>query len=229
MKGQTQWTESVLHDFCNKCDTDDGAFPYSDLIADAQGNLYGTTAVGGTADSGTVFQVAPNGSETILHSFQGYPNDGMNPVAGLIADTQGNLYGTTQAAGSCGFNEFGCGTIFKVTPDGTESVLFNFCSNSKGESCQSGAIPTAALIMDNEGNLYGTAGGGGAGGSWDGCCGTVFKLAPDGKLTVLHAFAGQSHDDGNAPEAALIEIKGTLYGTTEQGGDYGGTAFAVRK
>src|SRR5580698_3902845 len=141
----------------------------------------------------------------VLYSFQGASvGDGMNPVAGLIADNSGNLYGTTRVGGPYGYPACpGCGTVFELSPnsDGswTESVIYAFCANFDG-ACLDGAFPEAALVMDSTGNLYGTTAGGGSGGGARGCqdalagCGTVFELSPPTILggawteTVLYNF-----------------------------------------
>src|ERR1700756_5147427 len=106
-------TETVLHSFSGN----DGAQPIAGLIADGNGNLYGTTAKGGASGNGVVFKLAPGGTYTVLYSFTG-GSDGRFPQAGLIADRSGNLYGTTQFGGATGN-----GVVFKITPGGTETVL----------------------------------------------------------------------------------------------------------
>jgi uncharacterized repeat protein (TIGR03803 family) len=224
-------TETVLYSFCAQSNCTDGATPFAGLIMDAQGNLYGTTELGGTHGNGTVFKVPHGGTETVLYSFcaQTDCTDGGNPVAGLILDTAGNLYGTTEAGGANGF-----GTVFKVTPGGTETVLYSFCAqSSQSYSCTDGESPQAGLILDAAGNLYGTTRAGGASGG-----GAVFKLAPGGTETVLYSFCAQSNcTDGDYPIASLImNAAGNLYGTTRTGGNgttgYGmnpgwGTVFEV--
>ena len=213
-------TEIVLHRFTG----DDGAGPAAALIADAAGNLYGTTAYGGPF-YGTVFKLTlnPDGSYThsVLHHFAGYPSDGASPKD-LVADAAGNLYGITTAGGgnACGVDDtFGCGTVFKLTPnpDGTysESVLYNFTGGSDGQ------YPFGGLIADAAGNLYGTTFYGGGSGCDGSGCGTVFelKLNPDGTYTerMLHSFIGDR--DGAGPAAGLLtDAVGNLYGTTSEGG-----------
>jgi len=211
-------TETVLYSFMGGSD---GASPQAGLIADGSGNLYGTTVGGGVLKcnppfscGGTVFKVAPSGTETVLHSFAG-GNDGANPRAGLIADSSGNLYGTTRGGGGSGCLGLGCGVVFKLAPSGTETVLFSFCPSDF--PCSNGASPLAGLIADGKGNLYGTTSSGGAPNAE---VGTVFKLTPSGTETVLHSFPGGS--DGNEPHAGLIaDAKGNLYGTTFSGGGSG--------
>ena len=216
--------ESVLHRFSG----DDGAGPAARLIADAVGNLYGTTKYGGL-NYGTVFKLTLNSdgtySHAVLHNFTGYPNDGAAPD-GLIADAAANLYGTTTGGGPSSCGGFGCGTVFRLMPnlDGTytESVLHSFTGGSDGQyGGGDGQYPFSGLIADAAGNLYGTTFYGG-GNSCEGFgCGTVFKLTPklDGTYgeSVLYSFTG-SHD-GAAPSAGLLaDAAGNLYGTTSQGG-----------
>ena len=150
-------TETVLYSFTGGAD---GSNPYGALIEDASGNLYGTAVEGGAKGVGTVFKLAPDGTETVLWSFSG--TDGSYPEAGLIMDKKGNLYGTT-AYGGVG----GLGTVFEVAPDGTETVLHSFTGSPDGKD------PGAGLIMDKKGKLYGTTVFGGANNQ-----GTVFEVAP---------------------------------------------------
>lgn len=201
--------------------TGGGYYPYSSLIADANGNLYGTAYAGGTGcdgGCGTVFKLKPDGTERVLHTFTGGANDGALPLAGLIMDKDGNLYGTTSGGGNtaCG-NTYGCGTVFKVAASGKETVLHIL--NSGGD----GAVPYGGVILDNKGNLYGTAISGGSSASCsDGNgCGTLFKVARNGTFTVLYNFCQSQHcPDGLFPTGTLIrDDKGILYGTTYAGGD----------
>ena len=154
---------------------------------DAAGNLYGTTAEGGSgpctvingfpvSGCGTVFKLDPADNMTVLHSFTG-GSDGIQPLAALLMDAAGNLYSTTEVGGSGPCTDsnhvlVGCGTVFKVDPAGDETVLYSFTGGSDG------AVPLFAdLIMDIAGNLYGTAFSGGVFSSnCFGGCGTVFKL-----------------------------------------------------
>lgn len=210
----------VLYTFCSQNDCDDGAGPKAGLIADKKGNLFGTTYVGGgLADAGTVFELASNGAETVLHSFTQSP-DGSLPQAGLITD-KGDLYGTTSLGGSADY-----GAVFKLEPPSqgqtgwTETVLYSFTGSADGN------LPIASLIADKTGNLYGTTYGGGADG-----VGVVFQVAPDGTETVLYSFTGGlgSGNDGGVPSAGLLADKaGDLYGTTSLGGtDDDGTVFKL--
>jgi uncharacterized repeat protein (TIGR03803 family) len=197
----------------------DGASPQAGLIMDAQGNLYGTTWAGGVG-WGTVFKLDPSGKETVLHSFTDNFSDGASPFGSVIMDAAGNLYGTTYVGGGHGY-----GTVFKLEPSGTETVLHSFTDGADG------SLPSGNLIMDADGNLYGVADYGGNSscsnvGHPSGC-GTVFKLAPSGTLTVLYSFTGGS--DGADPSGGLImDATGNLYGTTWGGGAYGyGTVFKL--
>jgi uncharacterized repeat protein (TIGR03803 family) len=208
-----QGVETVLHSFEGGTD---GANPNGSLAVDAKGNLYGTTQNGGSTAVeggwGTVFKVTPSGSESVLYAFQG-ATDGTSPFAGVILDSSGNLYGTTALGGStsCALGQDGCGTVFKLTPKGTKTLLYSFAGGTDGLN------PEAPLVRDSKGNLYGTAivGGGTLCGGYG--CGVVFKVTPGGKETVLHRFI---ETDGGFPQSGLIlDSHGDLYGTTFDGGN----------
>jgi uncharacterized repeat protein (TIGR03803 family) len=201
---------AVLHSFAGS--SSDGAIP-AELIASG-GNFYGmTNGAGGSGcgggGCGTVFKISPDGtSYAVLHSFAG--SDGAFPGAGLIAHTDGNLYGTTSAGGGSGCSGFGCGTVFKISPDGTSfAVLHAFAGGADGDS------PIGSLTADSNGNLYGmTHQGGGSGCDGIGC-GTVFKISPDGtSYAVLHSL---TLSDGALSAAGPIVSSGNLYGTTQTG------------
>jgi uncharacterized repeat protein (TIGR03803 family) len=219
--------ERVLHNFVA---FPRGATPQANLIADESGNLYGTTSNGGTYGYGTVFELLPGAggkwNESVLYSFTG-GTDGANPVAGLVLDTAGNLYGTTASGGITGqgiectysFTEDSCGVVFELSRGSngrwTEQVLHSFAGYPTD-----GQTPVAGLVFDAAGNLYGTTNGGGTYGSE--LTGTVFELSPslngNWKETVLYSFSGGT--DGGSPLAALIfDSAGNLYSTTEYGGD----------
>jgi uncharacterized repeat protein (TIGR03803 family) len=149
--------ESILYVFTGN--GSDGAYPQASLIADKQGNFYGTTKFGGTANGGTVYKLAPDNTETILHSFTG-GSDGASAYAGLVADKKGNLYGTTLGGGAADV-----GVVFKLTPQGAESVLYSF------KDTKDGANPYGGVILDKKDDLYGTASAGGLNGY-----GTVFEI-----------------------------------------------------
>lgn len=201
------WTESVLYTFKGGAD---GNFPNGGLVFDKAGNLYGTTVLGGGAckrdGCGTVFKLAPDGTETALYAFPGR-NQGAFPESGVILDRKGNLDGTTSstdARGEC------CGTIYTITHKGTHKVLYTFAGGSDGY------YPLAPLLMDQAANLYGTTYLGGD----DSCsCGTVFELTADGLHEVLLAFKGGGAG-GLGPIGPLVgDTLGNLYGATIAGGN----------
>jgi uncharacterized repeat protein (TIGR03803 family) len=196
--------EAVVYRFSGD-DPDQGG-PFGSVILDAADNLYGTTS-GLPLFAGTVFTVEKAGRQTVLHSFTGGA-DGGTPEAGLIQDAAGNLYGTTVFGGA-----FGQGVVFKLDTVGIESVLHSF------KGLGDGTNTLAPLIRDAAGNLYGTASGGGSfqGPCAGSGCGTVFKLAPNGKLKVLHTFTGAS--DGATPLGLVRDAAGNLFGTASSGGD----------
>jgi uncharacterized repeat protein (TIGR03803 family) len=186
--------------------------PSGALVLDPAGNLYGTTDVGGLYGFGAVFKLDTTGKRTWLYSFDGGPFDGEYPVAGLIRDRAGNLYGTTSGGGNYRY-----GTVFVLPQHGGQTVLHSFDYNNSD-----GAVPFAGLVRDEAGNLYGTTTMGGGSSA-----GMVFKLSRDGTETQLYSFTGQS--DGGLPYAGLVRNSvGNLYGTTYNGGAYGyGTIFKL--
>jgi len=215
------WAEKVLYSFAGN--GIDGSMPFSSLVLDPSGNLYGSTPDGGLYSQGTVFELTPNPSgvwtEKVLHNFIYDGVDGNNPYANLIFDAAGNLYGTTVDGGLNGL-----GTAFELTPSSggiwTEKILHNFARD--------GCFPYGALAFDTAGNLYGTTTTDGAYGT-----GTVFELTPEaGGLwaeKVLHSF---NNPNGGreffSVSSVILDSAGNLYGTTFYGGVYGyGTAFEV--
>jgi len=214
------YTETVIYTFASGTDA---YAPYSGLIFDAAGNLYGTTYHGGTSGSGAVYMLAPvtggGWHESVLYSFTGAA-DGGTPYAGLVLDSAGNLYGTTFQGGTLGgCTGAGCGVVFKLAPISgggwQETVLYTFTGGKDG------AQPRAGLIFDATGNLYGTTSEGGNLTACPSGCGTAFKLTPTSsgpwQETVLHSFNGKT--DGANPHAGLIfDAAGYLYGTTYWGG-----------
>jgi uncharacterized repeat protein (TIGR03803 family) len=183
----------------------DGALPRGTL-AHVKDTLYGTTEYGGAGTYGTAFSVTTSGKETVLYSFGTNKNDGDGPYAGL-SDLNGTLYGTTISGGA-----YCCGTVFSVTTGGTERVVHSFSNRHEG-----GSTLTGGLIDINE-TLYGTTLRGSYTPHHCGC-GTVFSLTTDGTLKVLRSFG--EGDDGYWLPAGLIDVNGTLYGTTFAGGAYG--------
>lgn len=203
--------ETVLHAFTGK--PTDGAWPNGPLVMDSSGYLYGTTVEGGSYNDGTVFKISPTGTETVLHSFAGGTSDGMGPMAGLIMDRKGNLYGTTWSGGS--HND---GTVFKISSLGQEAVMYAFTGGTSD-----GTTPMAPLVIDSSGDLYGTTKSGGSQND-----GTVFKIGPNGKETVLYSFAGGTSDGMNPMAGLIIDQDGNLYGTTMNGGSHkDGTVFRI--
>jgi uncharacterized repeat protein (TIGR03803 family) len=200
----------------------DGANPEGNLVRDKAGNLFGTTHSGGVNGGGVVFTLSAKGKERVLHSFAG-GNDGVYPNGGLVEDKKGHLYGTTGYGGGSGCSGAGCGIVFKVASDGTESILYTFTGGSDG------GRPNGSLLADKAGDLYGTtvAGGYTGGLCYSFGCGSVFKLAPGGTETVLYYFT--SGNDGQNPNGGLIaDTSGNFYGTTEAGGPYdAGTIFKL--
>jgi uncharacterized repeat protein (TIGR03803 family) len=226
--GSGGWTERELYNFCSGCAG--GANPNGNLILDSSGSLYGVAGDGGGSQNGGVaFRLSPGGggtwSEQVLYDFCATEQcpDGEAPVAGLVFDGSGNLYGTTTERGQHGY-----GAAFQLVPqpDGTwtENVLYSFCALSR---CEDGQWPFGTLILDSSGNLYGTTASGGAYSnpncSGYGGCGTVFELTPTGSgewtYQILHSF---NYRDGAFPGGGLIfDDQGRLYGTAERGGPSG--------
>jgi len=205
-KIDTAGTETLLHSFNPYNGDYDGSWPLGgSLVRDSAGNLYGTTYIGGLNYRGTVFELDPNGIESILYDFGSTgAGDGAYPSGTLVRDTAGNLYGVTMQGGA-----FEGGTVFKLDANDNETIVHSFGGSGDG------APPGGALAMDRAGNLYGTTTGGGSS-----YFGTVFKLDPSGKETVLHTFVGKQ---GNGPDWGVVrDSKGNLYGTTQYGGAYGG-------
>jgi uncharacterized repeat protein (TIGR03803 family) len=237
----SNWTETILYTFSGG---GDGLAPNGTLVFDSMGNLYGTTSSSGNPSCplggcGVVFQLSPpavqGGSWTMstLYSFGG-GSDGHHPVAGLIFDLVGNLYGTTAfggGVGSCqGSAGSGCGTVFELSPPSspggawTEAVLYSFTGGDDG------ATPEAPVVIDPAGNLYGTAGGGNVECEFS-ACGVAFELTPSNggpwTETVIHDF-GSIRGDGIAPGPILLDKSGVLVGTTGGGGTYeNGTVFGM--
>jgi uncharacterized repeat protein (TIGR03803 family) len=215
--------EKVIYSFQGGAD---GAAPMSDLSLDKEGNLYGTTSQGGPGCNGydgcgTVFELenTANGwKEKVLYRFAG-GQDGFEPVGGVILDNSGNLYGTTASGGSSG-----AGTVFKLAPNSkggwTKSILFSF---EFGNS-STGMFPTADLVFDARGNLYGTASRGGSGGTscYTSGCGAVFELTPqsDGSWTetTIHIF-GVPPNGSTPASGVVLDSEGNLYGATVYGGN----------
>jgi uncharacterized repeat protein (TIGR03803 family) len=224
------WMQKTLVEF-NGAGT--GWYPLDAVTMDAAGNLYGTTEYGGSTDfcngenggCGIVFKLSPNSSggwtETVLHVFHSYSGDGYVPFSGVALDAAGNLYGTTVKGGASSHCVgFGCGIVYKLSPnsDGTwtETILHTFTGGNDGGE------PTAGVVFDSKGNLYGAAL---VGGKPTACsspgCGTIFEMSPKSNgswsFHVIHTF---TRSDGAGPWGTpVLDAKGNLYGTTQVGGD----------
>ncbi len=233
---------TTLHSFCSVQSASgqclDGFAPIAGLVQAIDGNFYGTVAgggankfndicsysyVGGTGGCGTIFTMTSGGTLTTIYNFCAQTNctDGASPLAGLVQATDGNFYGTTQQGGDANCTiTFGlCGTVFKVTPSGTLTNLYSFCSKS---NCADGAWPTA-LIQDADGSFYGATINGGTSTACENGCGTIFRVTASGVLTTLHSF---DNTDGNSPSVPMQATDGNFYGTTSAGGAYGqGTIY----
>src|ERR1039458_8611686 len=197
-------TLTTLYSFCSQSGCPDGYSPYAGLVQATNGDLYGTTYFGGTGNGGTIFKIAPGGTLTTLYSFCSQTNcaDGGGPYAGLVQATSGDFYGTTALGGTGGW-----GTVFKITPGGTLTTLYSFCSQT---NCTDGATPYAGLVQDTNGDFYGTTTHKGGAAS-----GTVFSLSvglgpfvetrpPYGKVGAAVKILGT-----NLTGAASVSFDGT--------------------
>jgi uncharacterized repeat protein (TIGR03803 family) len=189
--------------------------PVGGLVQATDGNFYGVSS------AGAIFKITPSGALTTLYVFCSHPQedepctDGANPMAGLIQATDGDFYGTTLYGGA----NYG-GNVFKITPGGTLTTLYSFCS--QGPDCADGYEPEAALVQATDGNFYGTTSGGVFAVATPRNGGTVFKITPGGTLTTLYSFC-ISCADGSNPTAGLVQGRdGNLYGTTLGGGNGSG-------
>jgi uncharacterized repeat protein (TIGR03803 family) len=209
-------TLTTLHIFCNQTGCPDGAVLYEPLAQAADGDFYGATWGGGTADGGTLFKITPNGKLTTTYSFcTDYPfcSDGSNPI-GPVLGSDGNFYGTTASGGA----NYNAGTVFKIAPKGKQFTIYNFCTKI---ACTDGSTARSGLIVGSDGNLYGTTYYGGTHNE-----GTVFKITPAGVLTTLHSFDGT---DGYDQIGVMFQAtNGVFYGQTTMGGSGGqGTIFSL--
>lgn len=214
--------EAVLYSFTGGAD---GGYPYAGVVADAGGNLYGTTPEGGVLESycargcGVVYKITPSGQETVLYGFPGGAA-GQAPQAGLIMDANANLYGTTVSGGNPSREGYGCGVVYKVTPAGQETVVYAFTCGADGAS------PSGGLTMDSTGDLYGAAQYGGTDSCYRGC-GVIYEVTPVGRETVLYSFTAASGVT-NPVSNLTRDLAGNLYGTAHSGGqNYNGGVFQL--
>jgi uncharacterized repeat protein (TIGR03803 family) len=203
---------TTLYSFCAKPSCTDGVGPGVLRLA-PNGNLYGLTYASDCTGCGTLFEVTPAGKLKVLYTFSGvgtYPE-------GVLLGTDGNFYGTTYYTECCTLG----GIVFKITPDGTETTLYTFCSQT---NCTDGELPLGGLTEGTDGNFYGTTVFGGI----DNCssfpfkgCGAIYKITPGGDLTTLYSFCPQTNcPDGSFPNAPpMLATNGTFYGTATAGGD----------
>jgi uncharacterized repeat protein (TIGR03803 family) len=224
-------TLTTIYNFCSQANCADGWAPNASggaLALDTDGNFYGATQFGGASAGsapcaplgcGTLFKITPSGTLTALYNFCSEPNcaDGAGNYTGVVRGADGNFYGTMQGGGAISnpmcipFVGTGCGTVFKVTPQGAFKTLYSFCSQT---NCMDGAGPGSGLVSGADGELYGMAGVGGAN-----CCGTIFRITLDGKLTTLHSFDGTDGGGCSFDCAPMIQaLNGNSYGVTSSGG-----------
>lgn len=225
-----QATVTFLHEF--RIDLGDAGHPDAPLFLASDGNFYGTTLSGARQcelapaqhyPCGAIYKMRPDGTESVFHDFGPNLEDGVTPSGPLMQGQDGALYGLTFNGGDYG----GGGTAYKITLDGTYTVLHSF-----GGTPDDGRVPVGGLIQATDGNFYGVTQSGGANRCFqipqdDGNCGTVFKMTPSGETTILYSF-GSSVTDGVAPNASLVQASdGNLYGTTSSGGAYACTTVNV--
>ena len=193
--------ETVLYNFTGGAD---GANPYGGVIADADGNLYGTTHGGGSFEDGVVYKLSPSGVEKVLYNFGKFGTGGGVPADGVVRDSAGNLYGTATSV------------VFKLTPSGEYTSLADF-------GCRTGGEFWAGMVLDAAGNLYGTTGPTNeCDGSTPAPNGAVFRLNTAGKLQLLYTFPGASRPQpetgAELNSAVMLDSAGNLYGATSNGG-----------
>jgi uncharacterized repeat protein (TIGR03803 family) len=213
---------TTIYDFCPFFPCTDGNLPVATMLQAANGNLYGTTFLGGANNVGTIFEITPTGKFITLYSFCSQSNcaDGEYTESGLIQASDGNLYGTTGGGGGSKNCNGGCGTFFKITPSGTLTTLHSFDH----------ATVASTLVQGVDGNFYGaTYSGGGITQCRTYGCGTFFKMTAAGTLTTLYSFCSQANcADGGSPRTPVLATDGNFYGTTSQGGITGsGTIFKI--
>lgn len=209
----------------------DGWQPYGGFTRDNQGYLYGTTMFGGARNGGVVFRMDMAGNETLLHAFTWGDRDGFLPQAPPILDEEGNLYGGTTYGPARDCEGQGCGIIYKISRDGTETVLHSFRTGPNFGGPGFGVV--GKLLRDRKGNLYGTTYEGGASLTCNEPygCGSVFMLTPAGDWKMLHKFLDSEGGDGGFPVFGLIRSEdhdnSAYYGTTSTGPGCCGMVFKI--
>jgi uncharacterized repeat protein (TIGR03803 family) len=213
-------TLTTLYNFCSRPNCTDGDEPFWGVVLGTDGDLHGTNSFGGANNiGGTVYKMTSSGKMTVLYSFcsQSGCTDGDTPEGGVIEGIDGNYYGTTRNGGGNGAycTSGACGVVFKTTPSGSTTTVYNFCNQP---DCTDGWLPTAPLVQGADGNLYGSTN------SLNGIPATIFKLTPTGTLTTLYSFPVNS----NGVSALIQGTDGNFYGTITSGGDYTlGMAFKI--
>lgn len=198
---------------CSQSSCPNGSAPTGNLLLAANGDFYGTAVAGGTGSCsspgcGTIFKVSREGVLTTLYNFNG--TDGQNPIGPLVQGSDGSLYGVTNTGGIINSDCYGCGTVFKLTPDGVLTTIYQFCSKP---GCADGSLPFGGLKQSSDGNFYGytTSGGAYLGG-------TIFEITPDGLLTTLYSFCYYCPNGGVDPSGVVQASDGNFYGVTAAGG-----------
>jgi uncharacterized repeat protein (TIGR03803 family) len=225
-----QGTLTTLYSFCSQANCADGYYPGAKLLQGLNGNFYGVTAYGGTTGFGTIFEVTKSGVLRTLYNFCSQSNctDGSVPFGSLVQTKNGTFYGTTASGGAYGNYQYG--TVYRLMPNGKLTTIYSFCSLS---NCADGYYLTSGVLLASNGKLYGTTAFGGPFLSL--CnngtgCGTIFEIAPGGKLTTLYNFCSKPNcTDGDRPLAPLMQASnGEIYGSTPYGGEHGyGTVFQL--
>ncbi|HEX4079631.1 MAG TPA: choice-of-anchor tandem repeat GloVer-containing protein [Rhizomicrobium sp.] len=196
-----------LYSCCAQANCTDGAFPVSPLLQVSDGSFWGTTGEGGANNSGTIFRFVPGNVPQIIYSFcsQAECGDGAFPFSGLVLASDGNFYGVTSEGGNsrttCPLHDYGCGTVFRITPSGSFTTMYTFCTQS---GCPDGQFPQGQIIQAKDGDLYDTTDNGGSENS-----GTVFKISLKGKFTTLYdlCYTGEC-SDGDIPYAGRVATPG---------------------
>jgi uncharacterized repeat protein (TIGR03803 family) len=206
---------TTIYNFCAQKDCNDGANPQSGLVLGPNGNLYGTTSGGGNYGAGTVFEITPIttlGRLTTLYNFCSLPQcgDGEAPTDSLILGPDGNFYGTTFAGGLSGYSN---GTVFRLTPAGQLTTLYQFCTSTNGQWCLDGATPYGGLTYAKDGNYYGMTFTGGTSDA-----GVIYRVSPSGQFSTVYSFCATKPCTNVNPVATLMQsASGSQYGTSYDG------------